>query len=128
MISLNLIRRLGQCPITGIAVNLFGPSAAPPTISRFEGFPPSLLTEKPAMLLQKVVHRKPVAFQPHAHVPDYLLCYCVETLACGHSLTTFPQADPLIAVRRSCHKCNDGQVLSPKKPCAAERNPRKKAA
>jgi hypothetical protein len=63
--------------------------------------------------LQKVVHRKPVAFQPHAHVPDYLLCYVVETLACGHTLTTFPQSDPLIAVRRDCKDCGSNLVEFP---------------
>lgn len=56
-------------------------------------------------MLQKVLHRKPVAFCPHSHVPDYLLCYCIETLACGHKLTTYPQSDALIAVRRDCKEC-----------------------
>lgn len=66
------------------------------------------------VVLRKVVHRKPVAFRPHAHVPEYLLVYCVETLECGHTLTTFPQADPLIAVRRRCGDCDSVGV--PKKP------------
>jgi len=68
-------------------------------------------------MLQRVMHRKPVAFQPHAHVPEYLLCYVVETLACGHKIEVFPQADPLIAVRRDCKRC-DPKILqfpSPRK-------------
>ncbi len=70
------------------------------------------LLPKPAAL-QKVVHRKPVPFRPYAHVPEYLLVYCVEKLECGHELHTHPQADPLIAMRRRCQKC--GSVGVPKK-------------
>lgn len=61
-------------------------------------------------MLQKVLHRRPVAFCPHSHVPEYLLVYIVETLACGHKITTYPQADPLIAVRRDCKDC-DPKIL-----------------
>jgi len=72
------------------------------------------------MPLQKVTHRKPVAFQPHAHVPSYLLVYVIETLSCGHTVTTYPQTDPLIAVRRDCKKCGSTVIEFPA--------PRKKAA
>jgi hypothetical protein len=61
--------------------------------------------------LRKVVHRRPVPFRPYAHVPEYLLVYCVETLECGHTVETHPQADPLIAVRRRCQEC-DREVVS----------------
>jgi len=86
-----------------LTINLIcGPPAR--KLSRSEGLPlPIPLWEKP--MLQKVVHRKPVAFCPYPHVPDYLLVYVVESLSCGHKVTTYPQADPLIAVRRDCHKC-----------------------
>ncbi len=67
-----------------------------------------------ACMLQKVTHRKPVPFQPHAHIPEYLLAYVVETLACGHQLTIYPQADSLIAVRRDCPQC--GLPVPKKKP------------
>ena len=88
-------------------------------VSRLQGFLIPL-TEKPAMTLQKVVHRKPVPFQPHAHIPSYLLVYVIETLACGHDVKTFPQCDPLIAVRRDCKKCDPANVLEfPKKPCSS---------
>jgi hypothetical protein len=62
-------------------------------------------------VLRKVVHRKPVPFRPYTHVPEYLLVYCVETLECGHTVETHPQADPLIAVRRRCQEC-DRKVVS----------------
>lgn len=57
-------------------------------------------------MIQKVVHRRPVPYQPHAHVPKYLLCYIVETLECGHQRYAYPPADPLIAKYRKCHKCS----------------------
>ena len=56
------------------------------------------------MRLKKVVHRKPVPCH-HENAPTYLLVYVVETLECGHTLTIYPQADPLIAVRRDCKPC-----------------------
>ena len=37
--------------------------------------------------LKRVVHRKPVPYMPHAHVPQYLLVYVVETLERGHKVT-----------------------------------------
>jgi len=55
--------------------------------------------------LEKVIHRKPVPFRPYESAPNYLLCYVVETLACGHTLTTYPPADPLVAARRQCKEC-----------------------
>ncbi len=77
-------------------------------------------------MLQKVVHRHPVPFQPHAHVPEYLLCYVVETLSCGHKVTTYPAADPLIAVRRDCKHC-DPKVLEFPSP-SPQSKPERKAA
>jgi hypothetical protein len=74
--------------------------AIPLTLSRLEGFP-----HREAML-RKIVRRQPVAFQPHAHVPDYLLCFVNEHLECGHKVVAYPQADPLIAKRRDCRKCD----------------------
>ncbi len=71
--------------------------------------------------LRKVVHRKPVPFMPYAHVPEYLLCFCVETLECGHTLQTHPQADPLIAVRRRCQLCGGEKVSLAKKPSQSVR-------
>lgn len=72
--------------------------------------------------LRKVLHRKPVPFMPYAHVPRYLLVHVVETLECGHTLTTYPQSDPLIAVRRRCVNCDDNQVSGvPKKPSGSVR-------
>lgn len=61
--------------------------------------------------LQRVVVRKPVPYMPHAHVPTYLLCYVVETLECGHDVTTYPQSDPLIAKYRRCQKCDANRVV-----------------
>ena len=66
---------------------------------------------------RKVVHRKPVPFRPHEHVPDYLLVYIIETLECGHQIHTFPTADPLIAVRRNCTECDECKPK--KKPSAS---------
>jgi hypothetical protein len=57
--------------------------------------------------LRRVVRRKPVAFRPHVSEPDYLLCYCVEILDCGHTVNTYPQADNLVAVRRRCSCCDE---------------------
>ncbi len=82
-------------------------------LARFEGFPhPIPVNGDEAQMLQKVVNREPVPFRPHKAVPDYLLCYVVETLACGHQLTIYPQTDSLIAVRRDCPQCG---CLVPKK-------------
>jgi len=77
-------------------------------------FPKNPAKEAFHMRLRKVVHRKPVAFRPHSSSPDYLLCYCVETLECGHALTTYPQADPLIAVRRECRVCGSNLIEFPR--------------
>lgn len=60
------------------------------------------------MRLQRVVDRKPVGHRPHPdRCPDYIVCYCVETLECGHAVTTFynPPSDSLIAKRRECKNC-----------------------
>jgi hypothetical protein len=76
--------------------------------------------------LQRVVHRKPVPYMPHAHVPEYLLVYVVETLECGHRVTVYPQADSLIASRRRCQECDGGEVIAIdalKKPSASVRIP-----
>jgi hypothetical protein len=76
-------------------------------------------------VLQRVVHRKPVPYMPHAHVPEYLLCYVIETLECGHTVTVYPQADPLIAPRRRCAHCDDGKVIAidaAKRPCVSVRS------
>lgn len=72
------------------------------------------------MRLKKVIHRKPVPFQVSENAPNYLLCYVVETLECGHTVTTYPQVDPLIAVRRDCKDC--GSVLQ--FPVGRKKNPR----
>ena len=62
--------------------------------------------------LQRVVHRRPVPFVHDAEHPTYLQCYVVETLECGHQLTTYPQCDPLIAKYRRCQKCNVNKVIA----------------
>jgi len=62
--------------------------------------------------LRKVVHRKPEPFMPNASEPNYLLCFITETLECGHTLTVFPQTDPLIAQRRRCTECAPHEVVS----------------
>jgi hypothetical protein len=68
--------------------------------------------------LRLVTLRTPKAHRPHDHVPDYILVYVVETLECGHSLTVYPQGDPLIAKRRLCPACEELiSALPPKKPC-----------
>ena len=84
-------------------------------------------------ILQRVVHRKPVPYMPHAHVPEYLLVYIVETLECGHKVTIYPQADALIALRRRCQNCAGGEVVSiqsAKKPSVSVSfsNPERKRA
>jgi len=72
--------------------------------------------------LQRVVHRKPVPFMPHEREPQYLLVYVVESLECGHTVTVYPQADPLIAQRRRCLDCDGGEVeAAQKKPSASVR-------
>lgn len=64
--------------------------------------------------LRKVVHRRPVPVRPYDHVPEYLVCYVVETLECGHSLHIFPQTgDPLVAKQRRCGSCSDGEKVLP---------------
>lgn len=84
-------------------------------------------------VLRRVLHRRPVPFMPHAHVPEYLLCFIVETLECGHTVDVYPPDDPLIAVRRRCHACDSGKVVeidAPKKPAVSvsiEREERKRA-
>jgi len=103
------VNSLSPCPIIGIEAKLCDLAHLQVSPALIQGFPHSVLRGNP--MLSKVTHRKPVPFQPHAHVPSYLLCYVVETLACGHSLITHPQGDPLIAVRRDCKKCDGAQVL-----------------
>jgi len=101
----------GLCPITG---NQGNPNKT--TLVALLGSCACILPARGALplMLQKVVNRKPVPFMPHKHVPDYLLCYVVETLACGHTLTVYPQTDALVAVRRDCQEC--GQPVPKKKP------------
>lgn len=72
---------------------------------------------EPSPMMQRVVCRLPIAFQPHKQAPDYLLCYVRETLDCGHIVHTFPFIDPLVAVRRNCHKCDE--EIAKKKPAAS---------
>jgi len=65
------------------------------------------------MRLQKVVSRKPVGHRPHPEqCPEYIVCYCVETLACGHTITSHynPPVERLVAQRRDCKVCGS-QVL-----------------
>ena len=84
----------------------------------------SRLMEKTSRALRLVVRRIPKAYRPHEHVSDYLLCYVIEELECGHEMTVYPQADPLIAKRRLCHKCHDAaSSLPPKKPSAGVAKP-----
>jgi hypothetical protein len=52
--------------------------------------------------LQFVVSRRPV---PVRIKGNYLGCYVIESLECGHEITVYPQADPLIARRRNCPEC-----------------------
>lgn len=69
--------------------------------------------------LRLVTLRTPKAHRPHDHVPEYILIYVVETLECGHTLTVYPQSDPLIAKRRFCHECQgllNSSSLPQKKP------------
>ncbi len=75
-------------------------------------FPQSSDWSEPVRLL-KVVHRKPVPFLLHPDREDaanYLGVYCVETLECGHKVTTFPQTDSLIAIRRDCKDCGSNLI------------------
>lgn len=77
-------------------------------------------------VLRRVVLRKPVPFLLYPERKDradYLGVYMVETLECGHELSTFPQIDPLIAKFRRCDKCDVPRVIPirvevavPKKP------------
>lgn len=81
-----------------------------PLLSRLQGsFPQKELFR----MLQKVTHRKPVPFQPHPAEPTYLLVYVVETLACGHQFTIYPQVDPLITMRRNCPNCGPRLIPFP---------------
>jgi hypothetical protein len=43
------------------------------------------------------------------------VCHFIETLACGHKITTYPQSDPGIATRRNCIDC-DGRKKVPRRP------------
>jgi hypothetical protein len=52
--------------------------------------------------IQLVLSRRPVPFRIKR---NYLGCYVVEALECGHEITVYPQADPLIAKRRNCPEC-----------------------
>ena len=91
------------------------PLALPPLPHQFTDWGYTLLR------LQKVVHRKPVPFRPHASEPDYLLCYCIETLECGHQLHIFPQSDALVAIRRDCKDCGSNLIEFPKSVPSPER-------
>lgn len=59
-------------------------------------------------ILQKVVSRKPIGFQPNPKkVPNYILCYVEETLECGHVVKVYPgEGETLTARKRSCHECS----------------------
>lgn len=87
----------------------------------------SQLMSGSARALRLVTLRTPKAYRPHAHVPDYLLCYVVETLECGHTLTVYPQSDPLIARRRACSECEPSS-LPQKKPSVSVPDVRRKKA
>jgi hypothetical protein len=68
-------------------------------------------------VLRRVTHRKPVPFLLHPEREsedraDFLGVYVVETLECSHTVTTYPEADPLIAKYRRCNKCDGGSVIS----------------
>jgi hypothetical protein len=93
-------------------------------IAGVQGASPAEVNQMPAKaILKRVVHRKPVPYMPHATEPQYLLCYVVETLECGHSVTVYPQADPLIAPRRRCQECGGNLVVmeGTRKPSASVR-------
>lgn len=80
------------------------------------------LMEKTSRALRLVIRREPKPYRPHESEPAYLLCYVIEQLECGHSLTVYPQADPLIAKRRLCQKCQGLlEALPPKKPASSVR-------
>jgi hypothetical protein len=70
-------------------------------------------------VLQKVTQRWAVGHcRTHqSGGPEYVVCEQIETLACGHKLTVYQQADACIATRRQCHQC-DGLKLAPKKPAS----------
>lgn len=77
-------------------------------------------------VLRRVVHRKPIAHMPFAHIPEYLLVYVVETLECGHTVDTYPQCDALIAKYRRCKRCDEMNLAAanvPKKPSASVKLP-----
>jgi hypothetical protein len=76
-------------------------------------------------LLRLVIQRKPIPFMPYPKNPQYLLAYCTELLECGHQVDFFPQADPLIARRRSCPDC---AALPQKKPVQSVRSAARKGA
>jgi hypothetical protein len=63
-------------------------------------------------VLRKVVHRKPVPYMPHAHVPKYLLVYIIESLECGHRVVIYPDPDPLVAKFRRCGECDQRKVIA----------------
>lgn len=91
----------------------------------------SRLMEKTSRALRLVVRRVPKAYRPHEHVPEYLLCYVIEQLECGHEMTVYPEADLLIAKRRVCHQCQDVSkaILPPKKPAhSVKPNPAEEVA
>jgi len=82
----------------------------------------SRLMEKTSRALRLVIRRDPKAYRPYESEPSYLLCYVIEQLECGHELTVYPQADPLIAKRRLCPDCQDlHAALPPKKPAHSVR-------
>ena len=66
-----------------------------------------------------VVSRKPIPFQPDPNNSQYMLVYVTEKLDCGHELTVYPQADPLVARRRLCPGCATPAARRPVQSVAA---------
>ena len=40
-------------------------------------------------IFSQIIGRKPVVFEPYSHMPKYHYTYWEETLACGHTHTSF---------------------------------------
>lgn len=88
----------------------------------------SRLMSDTSRALRLVIRREPKPYRPFESEPKYLLCYVIEQLECGHELTVYPQADPLIAKRRVCPNCQGlHAALPPKKPTQSVKAPTKKA-
>jgi hypothetical protein len=66
----------------------------------------------PKAVLRRVLSRKPMPFSAFPDRPDalnFLRCYMVETLECGHRVETYfnPPVDNLTAKYRRCKKCDE---------------------